>query len=435
MAARFISALFSFLAFSSLSLAQAPITVTPCDLVNAPHTYSGKLVEVRARVNLAFEDFSLAQPGCEDKYPGVWLMYGGDEPTPTMSTVNDQSRKPGSVMRVNGIPIPLVHDEALKLFRKRLGALRTGPIGDRPCYDCYLYRVTATIKGVFFAAQTPVQPFAGYGHLGCCHLLAIEQVSDVQAERTPIPMGGTFKCESETKTLDAVEAQRLNALDKPCPGVSFRQCQDLRFEEIAAAAKLWNDPLKLQDGTLNVGEIAGKTSNESWESNDKLKAYTVTIELDDPDKTESKATGGSITRETCKSTVSPLPMSAVVNCRNLWSEFRSKKDDVEVVARRVATGEESWRVGPTAGASLKALNEAAAIWGITLSREFLPVDCEKSMVIEGDQFAWCHWMAKDGMQSFSVQVTRFGYLRHGRQWASVPWVLTRGNGLVCSVEP
>src|SRR5580658_9835798 len=80
----------------ALCRAQEPIKVTPCDLVTTPEKYSGKVVEVTARVYLAFEDFSLAQPGCEDPYPGVWLIYGGDEPTPTASTVNDLSRKSGS---------------------------------------------------------------------------------------------------------------------------------------------------------------------------------------------------------------------------------------------------------------------------------------------------------------------------------------------------
>ena len=77
-------------------IAQTAIKVTPCELIASPEKYAGKVVQVRARVDLAFEDFSLAQPGCEDKSPGVWLMYGGDEPTPTASTWNDHDRKPGA---------------------------------------------------------------------------------------------------------------------------------------------------------------------------------------------------------------------------------------------------------------------------------------------------------------------------------------------------
>ena len=435
MVARFVAPFFLFLACASSSRAQLPIPVTPCDLVDSPAEYSGKVVAVRAPVNLAFEDFSLAQDGCEDAYPGVWLVYGGDEPTPTASTVNDLSRKPGSVLKVNGRPIPLIHDAALAMFRQRLGAIRISPIGDHPCNDCYLYRVTATLTGVFFAAQKSGQQFEGYGHLGCCHLLAIQQVSDVDAKRTPIPMGGSFQCTAEHRTLDADEASRLKAFEKSCAGLTFSLCQDLSLQEIAAAAGYWNDRIGPEDGTLEGGEISGNTSKQSWVSADKVKTYTVSIQSDDPANTGRKVIGGLITRDKCNATVPPLPMSAVVSCRNIWSEFPSRKENTETISRHVAAGEETWRMGPAERASKQALIEAAKAWHIALSNDLLPVDCEKPMVVEGDQFAWCHWTTRDGMQSLSIQVSRFGYLRHGGSWTSVPWFLTRGNGAVCSIAP
>jgi hypothetical protein len=415
--------------------AQAAIHVTSCELIASPEKYSGKVVQVRARVNLVFEDFSLAQEGCEDAYPGVWLVYGGDEPTPTSSTVNDLSRKPGSVLKVNGRPIPLVHDDALELFRDRLNAIRISPIGDHPCYDCHLYRVTATLTGVFFAAINDARQLNGYGHLGCCHLLAIQQVSDVDAKRTPIPMGGSFQCESENRSLDALHADRLKVFDKTCVGLTFRQCQDLSFQEFAAAAKYWNDHIEPDEGTLDVGEIVGNTSKQTWESADKLKTYTLSIQSDDPTKIGSKATGGVITREICKATVLPLPMSTAVICRRLWSEFPARKEDVESMSRHVAAGEQPWRMSTAVIASKQALRDASENWGIALAKDFLPAECEKPMVVGGDQFTWCGWTARDGMQSLSIQITRFGYLRKGGSWTSVPWFLTRGSGVVCSVAP
>jgi hypothetical protein len=433
MVARFVAPVLLFLACVSSCGAQPPIPVTPCDLVNSPAEYTGKVVAVRAHVNLAFEDFSLAQGGCEDAYPGVWLVYGGDEPTPTASTVNDLSRKPGSVLKVNGRPIPLVHDEALDMFRQRLGAIRISPIGDQPCYDCHLYRVTATLTGVFFAA--PKGQLDGYGHLGCCHLLAIQQVSDIDAERTPIPMGGTFRCVSENRILDAPEANRFKAFERPCGDLTFQQCQDLRLQQIATAAKHWNDPIRPEDGTLDLGEIAGNTLKDSWKSADRLKTYTVSIQSNDPTKMESEATGGVVTRETCQATVPPLPMSTVVSCRNLWSEFPANKDNVERIAESVAAGREAWRRSPATSASRQALDEAAKTWRVPLAKEILSADCEKPMVYQGDQFIWCGLTARDGMQSFSIQITRFGYLRNGKSWATVPWFLTRGKGVSCTTAP
>ena len=435
MCTRVLAALLSFSACTIACGAQEAIHVTTCELIASPERFSGKVVEVRARVILAFEDFSLAQKDCEDAYPGVWLIYGGDEPTPTASTVNDLSRKRGSELKVNGRLIPLVHDDFLELFRDRLDAIRISPIGDHPCYDCHLYQVTATLTGVFFAAKNDAGRLNGYGHLDCCHLLAIQQVSDVAAVRTQIPIGGNFECASEKRTLDAAEANRLKAFEKPCAGLTFRKCQDLRAQEIVAAAEYWNDHIQPDEGTLDVGEIIGNKSKQQWESADKLKTYALSIESEDPTKIGSKAAGGVITRTICKATVPPLPMSTVVSCRRLWSEFPARKEDVESMSRHVAAGEQPWRMRTAVIASKQALRDASENWGIALAKDFLPAECEKPMVVGGDQFTWCGWTARDGMQSVSIQITRFGYLRKGGDWASVPWFLTRGNGVVCSVAP
>jgi hypothetical protein len=280
--------------------AQEPIKVTPCDLVTTPEKYSGKFVQVTGRVYLAFEDFSLAQPGCEDAYPGVWLVYGGDAPTPTKSTVNDNFREPGSVIDVNGIPIPLVQDAALALFRQRLGAMRETSIGERPCYNCYLYRVTAALTGVFFAANGKSMPLSGgYGHLGCCNLLAIERVANVNAERTVIPMGGKFKCSSTKRELTVSEAQQLQALDAPCGTVGYKKCDELRAQQLVAAASFVGNSIRAVDGDVATPDGSDHSTKYGWESIDKLRAYSLIINSPDPTKADSKATGGLITRTTC----------------------------------------------------------------------------------------------------------------------------------------
>jgi hypothetical protein len=60
--------------------------------------------------------------------------------------------------------------------------------------------------------------------------------------------------------------------------------------------------------------------------------------------------------------------------------------------------------------------------------------CEKPMLVERDRFSWCHWSDPEGMQSLSVEVTKFGVMRHGLRWETVPWVLSRGYGLACAEE-
>lgn len=415
-------------------LAQEPIKVTPCDLVTIPERYAGKLVEVRGRVDLAFENFTLAQPGCEGKYPRIWLMFGGDEPTPIASTVNDNERRPGSMMKVQGQPIPLIHDAALDLFNRRLNAERVSPIGDRPCYDCYLYDVTASLIGVFFQDPNGGRPMGGYGHMGCCHLLAIERVKDVNAERTSIPVGGSFQCKTEKKDLSAEEAKHLDAMDQSCLGLAYQACQDRKLPQMSAVAAYWNDAVGRNDGNLGIRSGGARASTQAWESNDKLKEYVLSISFTGKDA-RAVANGGTIARTACFALTPPSPSTAAVGCQNLWSKFEKSKLDLQSTAVQVSNGEEPWRLDTAELASKEAVKEAAHFWGIQLSDRIKAVSCDKPMVVNGDQFAWCNLSDADGWQSIGIQLTRFGNLRHGQRWERVPWILSRGRGTVCSIEP
>src|SRR6185437_1035218 len=188
--------LFILLLLSAVSRAQTAQKVSLCDLVKDPQRYSGQWVEVHGTIEQGFENFGLATQGCGEHPRGIWLRYGGDQNTPVVSTVNDHDRKPGSVQKIAGSPVTLVRDANLELLQGRLNAVReTMPDGTRCYFECPLYRVAASITGLFMAApEFKKQGVSGYGHMGCCHLLVIHQVADVEATRTEIPAGGTFSC-------------------------------------------------------------------------------------------------------------------------------------------------------------------------------------------------------------------------------------------------
>jgi hypothetical protein len=80
-------------------------------------------------------------------------------------------------IKVNDVPYGIKKDENFR----RLYALIAARHGDKPDYS-----VTATLTGMFFAGEESrtakgAVDFAGYGHLGCCSLLVITQVSDVES--------------------------------------------------------------------------------------------------------------------------------------------------------------------------------------------------------------------------------------------------------------
>jgi hypothetical protein len=171
--------LFTFSAFAPGSVwAQAsPTNVSPCELAMHPKSYDGKMIHVRGRLNANFEDSSLAIPDCKTEQE-IWLAFGGDVPSLVISTANDDFRTPGVDVKVGGVSYGIKKDESLR----RLYALLAVRLpGDKPAY-----RVTATLTGAFLAGQEVSPPngptyFRGYGHLGCCALFVITQVSEVES--------------------------------------------------------------------------------------------------------------------------------------------------------------------------------------------------------------------------------------------------------------
>jgi hypothetical protein len=153
-----------------------PNDVSVCDLKTHPNAFDGKTIRVRSSLNVHFEDFTLGSADC-DAQQGIWLAFGGDVPGIVASTVNDNLRKSGVDLKVNGVSYGITKDED---FHK-LYALIAARHGEKAAYH-----VTATLTGTFFSGEEIKVPnresyFGGYGHLGCCSLLVITQVSNVES--------------------------------------------------------------------------------------------------------------------------------------------------------------------------------------------------------------------------------------------------------------
>jgi hypothetical protein len=89
--------------------------------------------------------------------------------------VNDNFRKPGSKLAVQGVSLGIEKDEN---FRRLYALIASRHDSKRD------YTVTATLTGMFFSGVEQKNArggdhFWGYGHLGCCSLLVITQVADV----------------------------------------------------------------------------------------------------------------------------------------------------------------------------------------------------------------------------------------------------------------
>src|SRR5215470_625978 len=175
--ARKIGFLFGLLIFAPGFIAdgsyEEPIKIDVCKLKSDPAAYNHKLVQVTGFISHGFEDFTLFDPSCPP-WLAVWLEYGGTAASGTIYCcgVTAARNRPKQLV-VENIPISLVDDERFREFDKL--------IQRRP--DSVVH---ATIIGRFFSGEQIQHPrgvsSVGYGHMGCCSLLAIQQVISVDAQ-------------------------------------------------------------------------------------------------------------------------------------------------------------------------------------------------------------------------------------------------------------
>jgi hypothetical protein len=153
-------------------------SVTVCQLKEDPAAYNHKLVKVTGFVSHDFEDFTLYDPACP-AWPAVWLEYGGTSKSGTMyccGVTADRTRPKELV--VENITVPLTDDGQFREFDKLIQPpFRSGKFGSI---------VHAALIGRFFSGRQIRYPKAtfwgGYGHMGCCSLLAIQGVISVDPQ-------------------------------------------------------------------------------------------------------------------------------------------------------------------------------------------------------------------------------------------------------------
>jgi Carboxypeptidase regulatory-like domain len=161
-----------------------------CEVLRSPDKFDKQTIQLRGVVHLAFEDFTFHSDACPNKWPGIWLAFGGDAPTPTMSTANDTVRPPGLTPRFEGVSVSLTKDEAFERFYALISA-RHGSDS--------LYQVTATLTGTFLAGRKVKGWPPGYGHLGAFYLFVITHVDAVNSDPPPqVNVAGTITDQSGT---------------------------------------------------------------------------------------------------------------------------------------------------------------------------------------------------------------------------------------------
>ena len=166
------------ISMGAIGRCEQPVEVTVCELKADPPSYNHRLIRISGFVSHAFEDFTIFDPNCPS-WPDIWLEYGGKSKSGTMyccGVTADRSRPKELV--IEHVPIPLTVDEQFQAFDKAIQPpFRSGRQGAI---------IHATLVGTFFAGKQVEylkgKPWGGYGHMGCCSLLAIQQVQSADTQ-------------------------------------------------------------------------------------------------------------------------------------------------------------------------------------------------------------------------------------------------------------
>jgi hypothetical protein len=396
---------------------------------------------------MSFEDFSLYDAACKGRHSSVWLTFGGDQGEVTAFCCTSATRKKEKDLEVEGRSIPLVRDDSLREFLRvvRTGRLRR-PDG-RQCADdeCYFYRpLSATIKGMFFAGADGMSP--GYGHLGCCHLLVINQVTDVSAERTLVPAGGSFQCPLETWHPTSTDSSVIRAL-LSCSKSESKDCDRNYQTTFGRIADHWHDHVDLEHGHTDRSQDI-ENSAASWISADLMNRYEV---LED----KPGLPVVSVTRQVCTplgADPQKLP-SYPIACEEYsesWENnaaFASQiedllgKNEFETADAKIAEasksilpeGDQLWRSGDAQNVAQHALLAQAQKWRVVPDPALQATACQDvSLEDQKNHLMDCGWHSSNGMQEFGVRLQKPKSDKGtGGLTAEIPWAVTSIYALVC----
>jgi hypothetical protein len=254
--------------------------VTVCQLRNDPAAYDHHLVEVTAFVEHDFEDFSVFDPDCQAR-AAIWLEYGGTADSNTMYCCpgGPPSSTRSKPLVIENISVPLVNNENFRALEQAIQPpFRSGKYGSI---------AHAVIVGRFFAGRKDRfrgDQWSGYGHMGCCSLLAIQEVLSVDPQnrddldygaspdrpaigkkcgyRSIMSLGGSKRIIDDQQRAD--RGQRTWA---------FEDSERVASEELATFLKVPADSIKTLK-TLRTGQ--GRVVYE-WNPTGKKTRYVIVV--------------------------------------------------------------------------------------------------------------------------------------------------------------
>lgn len=285
-AARYRCAL-ALLAAAVCCVAYAPAIVaqerafdtTTCGLLLHPDKYDEGLVSVEGLVTVGPQEFLLHDASCGDANGRIWLQFAGDVDSPGGGNVSRNLA--GKPRTVEGLQLPLNKDRDFDAMEKLLQQARKSG---------KTKMLRATLIGKYFPGRptrtvSGEEMRSGYGRMGCCSLLVIEEVAKVGTEL------------EEPVDFSPVSSVAPRILRKGCTvtGVSVTPHEDedqLERKSLEDEYQYLHDPKKVAaravavQSDIDADEIDRHMQTESanqvmasylWSSTDGTASYHVVV--------------------------------------------------------------------------------------------------------------------------------------------------------------
>lgn len=265
---------------ATLTAAQErPFDTTTCGLLLHPDKYDEGLVSVEGLIIVGPEEFTLHDASCGDVNGRMWLQFAGNVASPGAATVaRGVSGKPRTV---EGLELPLNKDRDFEAMQKLLQeAQRSGKTK----------MLRATLIGKYFPGK-PIKTASGetmrsgYGRLGCCSLLVIEEVDKVGLElEEPVDFSPASSMPSRTLmkgcTVTQVQLPPHEDEDQLERGSLEEEYQYLHDpKKVAARAIAVQESLDAEtiEKQLQTEVATQSLSSYTWASPNGVTSYRITV--------------------------------------------------------------------------------------------------------------------------------------------------------------
>jgi hypothetical protein len=266
---------------------EEPAKVSLCQVVGDRGRYNDKLIEVAGFVSHGFEDFTLFEPGCTSTLD-IWLEYVGTSRSGTMYCcgVGVEMKRP-EPLKIDDMTIELIEDDLFHEF-DRLVQRQPDSI------------VHATLVGRFFSGQREELPggllptgvrwgggirWNGFGHMGCCSLLAIQKVVSIDPQKRRDVDYRAFPDDPDVDKLDCgyqilipIEPYRLNfEAQRKAESEehwAFRDPQKVAFSTLAQLVKV--SEITVAEKVKMTSEAQGRRVYE-WHPSQKGAFYMIVV--------------------------------------------------------------------------------------------------------------------------------------------------------------